>query len=218
MEDADAASELLSAPGQGKLNGMIRDYYSSGSIRRERFFKNGILDGTSKTYFPSGAIQAVVGFKQNRLHGLTLNYYESGAIQAEDYDVGANGVTYYDATGGNTGGAYRNDDVDIEGGVGANGHNVGWIDAGEWLEFTVNVTTSANYEVRYAVASEGAGPFRIELSVDGTRVEPGRAWRLEATRRYRHRLSASGEPIYYTAMVATKLKEIPDSILVEEKR
>jgi SAM-dependent methyltransferase len=42
--------------------------------------------------------------------------------------------------------------------------------------------------------------------------------RLEATRRYRHRLSASGDPIYYTAMVATKLKEIPDSILVEEKR
>ena len=42
--------------------------------------------------------------------------------------------------------------------------------------------------------------------------------RLEATRRYRHRLSASGDPIYYTAMVATKLKEIPDSILVEEKK
>lgn len=41
--------------------------------------------------------------------------------------------------------------------------------------------------------------------------------RLEATRRYRHRLSASGDPIFYTAMVATKLKEIPGSILVEEK-
>ena len=67
-----------------------------------------------------------------------------GAIQAEDYDVGANGGTYYDATGGNSGGAYRNDDVDIEGGLGANGHNVGWIDAGEWLEFSVNVTTSGN--------------------------------------------------------------------------
>jgi trans-aconitate methyltransferase len=42
--------------------------------------------------------------------------------------------------------------------------------------------------------------------------------RLEATRRYRHRLSASGDPIYYTAMLATKLKEIPASILVEEKK
>jgi hypothetical protein len=42
--------------------------------------------------------------------------------------------------------------------------------------------------------------------------------RLEATRRYRHRRSASGAPIYYTAMVATKLKEIPESMLVEEPK
>lgn len=39
--------------------------------------------------------------------------------------------------------------------------------------------------------------------------------RLEATRRYRHRLAANGEPIYYTAMVATKLAQIPESMLVE---
>jgi hypothetical protein len=42
--------------------------------------------------------------------------------------------------------------------------------------------------------------------------------RLEATRRYRHRLSASGDPIYYTAMVATKLNKIPAGILVEETK
>ena len=42
--------------------------------------------------------------------------------------------------------------------------------------------------------------------------------RLEATRRYRHRRSAGGEPIYYTAMVATKLGDIPESFLVEESR
>jgi predicted TPR repeat methyltransferase len=40
--------------------------------------------------------------------------------------------------------------------------------------------------------------------------------RLEATRRYRHRRSATGEPIYYTAMVATKLAEIPERMLVPE--
>lgn len=40
--------------------------------------------------------------------------------------------------------------------------------------------------------------------------------RLEGTRRYCHRRSATGEPIYYTAMVVTKLREIPDSMLVEE--
>jgi hypothetical protein len=41
--------------------------------------------------------------------------------------------------------------------------------------------------------------------------------RIEATRRYRHRLSASGEPIFYTAMIVTKLAEIPATMLVEGK-
>lgn len=41
--------------------------------------------------------------------------------------------------------------------------------------------------------------------------------RVEASRRYRHRFSAAGEPLYYTAMVATKLKEIPKDMLVEEQ-
>ena len=39
--------------------------------------------------------------------------------------------------------------------------------------------------------------------------------RLEATRRYRHRLAANGDPIFYTAMVATKLAEIPESMLID---
>ncbi len=91
-----------------------------------------------------------------------------GAIQAEDYDPGGEGVGYHDFSDGNNGNSnYRNDDVDIEYGSGANGNNIGWIDAGEWLQFTVNVTTSATYEVRYAVASLQSGPFSIQLSVDG---------------------------------------------------
>lgn len=47
------------------------------------------------------------------------------------------------------------------------------------------------------------------------RMVSGKVARVEATRRYRHRLSAAGEPLYYTAMVVTKLAEIPASMLVE---
>lgn len=36
--------------------------------------------------------------------------------------------------------------------------------------------------------------------------------RIEAYRRYQHRISCAGEPLYYIAMVARKLKEIPDHI------
>ena len=37
-----------------------------------------------------------------------------GTIQAEDYDLGGEGVAYHDTTAGNSGGAYRQDGVDIE--------------------------------------------------------------------------------------------------------
>ena len=47
------------------------------------------------------------------------------------------------------------------------------------------------------------------------RMVHGKVARLEASWRYRHRLSTAGEPIYYTAMVVTKLAEIPASMLVE---
>lgn len=40
--------------------------------------------------------------------------------------------------------------------------------------------------------------------------------RIEAMQRYKHRLNISGEPLWYTAIVATKLDEVPASMLVDE--
>ena len=96
-----------------------------------------------------------------------------GVIQAEDYDSGGEGAGYHDSDLGNNGNStYRNDDVDIEYGAGAvNGNNIGWIVSGEWLDFTVNVATSATYQVRYRVASNVSGPFMIQLSVDGVQAD-----------------------------------------------
>lgn len=39
--------------------------------------------------------------------------------------------------------------------------------------------------------------------------------RIEAMQRYRHRLSVRGEPLWYTAMVATKLEDVPQAMLVD---
>lgn len=41
--------------------------------------------------------------------------------------------------------------------------------------------------------------------------------RLEALRRYPHRISMAGEPLTYTAIVATKLAEIPEAMLVDDR-
>jgi hypothetical protein len=90
-----------------------------------------------------------------------------GRIEAENYDTNGPGISYYDTTPGNSGGAYRTDDVDIEATTDTGGgYDVGWIASGEWLNYTVNVQTTAVYQVAFRVAS-GNGTGRIQLSLDG---------------------------------------------------
>ncbi len=90
-----------------------------------------------------------------------------GTIQFENYDAGGSGVAYFDTTGGNTGNAYRRDNVDIQvttdtGG----GYNLGWVKATEWLKYTVAIAASDTYTIDVRLASNGAGgTFHIE--VDG---------------------------------------------------
>ena len=57
-----------------------------------------------------------------------------GTVQMENFDEGGSGVSYYDTTAGNTGGAYRNTDVDLAATTDAGGdYYVGWTRPGEWL-------------------------------------------------------------------------------------
>jgi hypothetical protein len=89
-----------------------------------------------------------------------------GLIQAENFDDGGEGAAYHDATTGNEGGAYRQTRVDIqttsdEGG----GYNVGWMSAGEWLAYTVDVASSGTYRLDVRVASAGTGgTFHLEAN------------------------------------------------------
>ncbi len=83
-----------------------------------------------------------------------------GTVNAENFDNGGEGVAYHDTTAGNSGGQYRNTDVDIELSS-EGGYDVGWIAAGEWLNYTVNVGSSGNYTVQLRVASPGGASFHV---------------------------------------------------------
>lgn len=75
-----------------------------------------------------------------------------GSLRAVDFDQGGEGVAYHDSSPGNSGGALRASDVDIE--VSAEGgHNVGWVADGEWLRYTVLVDASGTYLLSFRVAS-----------------------------------------------------------------
>lgn len=43
------------------------------------------------------------------------------------------------------------------------------------------------------------------------------AIRFESMQRYRHRLDVRGEPLFYTAIIATKLADVPEAMLVERE-
>jgi chitinase len=110
-----------------------------------------------------------------------------GKIEAEHYDLGGQGVAYNDLTTGNAGSAFRTEDVDIEATTDTGtGYNVGWIQAGEWLEYTVNVTTAGTYTLSARVAATAAGKtFHIEMdgvNVSGTLTVPNTTgWQIWQT-------------------------------------
>jgi hypothetical protein len=89
-----------------------------------------------------------------------------GTLQAEDFDNGGEGTAYHDLSGSNEGGAYRDTGVDLEATADAGGgFNVGWLLAGEWLKYTVNVTAGGSFDVEFRVASPGAGgTFHLEIN------------------------------------------------------
>lgn len=90
-----------------------------------------------------------------------------GRLQAENYDPGGEGVGYHDTTKGNQGGKYRKDDVDIQAKADGDGHNVGWIEAGEWLAYKVTAQKSGTYAFKARVASGVTGAKKLRLEVDG---------------------------------------------------
>jgi endonuclease/exonuclease/phosphatase family metal-dependent hydrolase len=83
-----------------------------------------------------------------------------GIVEAENFDNGPDGVAYHDTTAGNTGGAYRSTGVDIEASS-EGGYDVGWTAAGEWLNYTVNVTSAGSYTVGLRAAAPNGATLHL---------------------------------------------------------
>lgn len=75
-----------------------------------------------------------------------------GVVEAENYDKGGS-LAYADSTSANQGGEYRTDAVDIAG-ASEGGYSIGWTDKGEWLEYTIEVDSTADYKIEFRHASK----------------------------------------------------------------
>ncbi|HLX94348.1 MAG TPA: glycoside hydrolase family 3 C-terminal domain-containing protein [Verrucomicrobiae bacterium] len=162
-------SDLFATPTGG---GGVEDILVSGRTRYVR------LLGTQRAGTGGYSLSELDVFSQPQLPYGGVVTALPGRIEAENYDMGGEGVAYNNTTVGNPGGVYRSDDIGIEptsdtGG----GYDVGWLNTGEWLEYTVNPPDpSAIYSISIRAAAPASGGqlrLRLDGAVLGTVAIPG---------------------------------------------
>jgi beta-glucanase (GH16 family) len=87
---------------------------------------------------------AGVGCPPGPFHGTPVQL--PGRVEAEDFDTSPKEKAYWDSDENNNGGAYRKTGVDIQDCL-EGGYNLGWMEPGEWLEYTVEVKKAGNYDI-----------------------------------------------------------------------
>lgn len=89
-----------------------------------------------------------------------------GTLQAEDFDAGADGISYHDSDTKKEGDAtsYRTNGGGVDIVKGNGGNAIGYTATGEWLEYTVNVAEAGIYSYD-ATVSSGVTNSSISLSL-----------------------------------------------------
>lgn len=90
---------------------------------------------------------------------------EAVLLEAEDY------AASLDSTPGNSGHAYRNEDVDIES-CSEGGFNVAWVQSGEWLEYPFEIGSTDIFDLSVRVASPLGNAQGLQIQLDGVTVSP----------------------------------------------
>ena len=91
-----------------------------------------------------------------------------GTIEAENFDAGAEGMSYHDSDSKDEGdGKYRTNGGGVDVVKGNGGYAIGYTNSGEWLEYSVDVKEAGTYEFD-AVVSSGAtnSSFSLALNTD----------------------------------------------------
>jgi hypothetical protein len=117
-----------------------------------------------------------------------VSHHIPGGIPACDFDLGRIGKAYSDTdfadyhvssgtyTAWNSGSVYRNDGTDIavsyDAGLASNVNYIGWIEDNEWLQYTIDVDSTAAYTLKFRYASyDATSKIKIlvnEADVSGT--------------------------------------------------
>jgi len=145
----------------------------------------------NEKYNTTNSVSVTVG---NQMHYSGTPSEIPGTIEAGKYDIFEGGkgqnIAFLDLSPGNAGDFRMDESVDATSNT-SEGATVGWINSGEWLEYTVNVTQAGLYSFAFRYASgnaNGGGPFSLELdgqSVSGNITVPSTSttvWTVWATK------------------------------------
>jgi hypothetical protein len=89
-----------------------------------------------------------------------------GQIEAEHFNFGGEGVAYHDVDTDNHNSKYRQtESVEMESCTtyGGSGYNIGWINAGEWWKYTINVQEAGSYRFSANASSTNGGSFTVRI-------------------------------------------------------
>lgn len=192
--------QSLNAPVNEETTIDVRASLRTKTIERVELYGNNVLMTTMTeapyifTYTPTRTgkvnLKAIVydteGNKYERLSSVNVHEPRKpfggkpieipGTIEAENYDIGADGVTYHDSDTKKEGDAstYRSNGGYIDIVKGNGGYALGYTASGEWMEYTVDVKEAGLYEFD-AVASSGAtnSSFTISLADNGVQKLAG---------------------------------------------
>ena len=94
-----------------------------------------------------------------------------GTVQVANYDTGGQGVAYNTAAGNGTANSYRADGTDLENTADTQDtsppggpYDMGWTNAGQWFNYTVQVATSGIYTVSFRVSAPAAVGDALHLA------------------------------------------------------
>jgi hypothetical protein len=165
----------------------ILNYWKNGGEKPSQEFSKKVLMQMAENYkmehltIRYDVIDAMFRHVQTNDTKKYKNYVVPGKVFATEFDLGQNGFAYSDKdvanydgtkfTQWNKGGKMRNDGVDIVTCTDkiTNGFQVSFIEAGEWLQFTIDVKKQNIYNVEARYSSEKAGG-KLYLEQDGKKI------------------------------------------------
>ena len=158
----------------------IIDYWSGNASKPSvDFAKSALFEmaenlNVDKCIFHPDVIAALTDPEYGTISKPFKTHTVPGTIMAGDYDLGSIGIAYFDNDykktnyvedqPWNLGYAYRNDGVDIELNSNSNDYNIGWVEDGEWIKYTVEILWTGRYAVSLRIASPNStGKLRLLL-------------------------------------------------------